>query len=491
MSIINDLQCMQKSLQNVLSLSECNICCVECVCYKCIKCEYSTCVPCFKKYILSIPIASCANCDHKLNRELLITIFKMSFVNGPYKEHRENILAESEKALLPETMKYIKLENNIKQFENYSQDVKTNSDILLQKYKIYSMEPWIPKERRDKLKQFRFVIENLHPDIDDPDFIILKKYYEDYNEYKRVTSKDNDDNMYENVTKRNSWRAMNVIRCVINHFPIDDDSEHVVHNFIRKCPHLDCRGYLSTRWKCELCKRYTCNKCYNIHEGECKPEDIASFELIKHETKPCPKCSVVIFKISGCDQMWCTQCHTAFSWNTGRIETHIHNPHYFEYMANRNDTIVNDRCVDFTPPEKFINHYAVAHALLDRHRIKNNGTLDIRFRFLKGEFDDNAFKKEIQKRMKENDKKREFIDICNMFITILTDRLTFYHMTDDKKIVEDDIEELRRTYNILIQRAGISYNSVGFDVIVIENGVWQNKNKNSTGAFKEFDSSII
>jgi hypothetical protein len=33
--------------------------------------------------------------------------------------------------------------------------------------------------------------------------------------------------------------------------------------------------------------------------------------------------------------MWCVKCHTAFCWNTGIIETQIHNPHYYEWMRSQ------------------------------------------------------------------------------------------------------------------------------------------------------------
>ena len=88
------------------------------------------------------------------------------------------------------------------------------------------------------------------------------------------------------------------------------------------CPREECRGFLSTQYKCEICKFHTCPHCLEVigesKEGhECDPDTVATAEAIKAQSKPCPKCGTRISKISGCDQMWCISCHTAFSWRTG------------------------------------------------------------------------------------------------------------------------------------------------------------------------------
>jgi hypothetical protein len=65
----------------------------------------------------------------------------------------------------------------------------------------------------------------------------------------------------------------------------------------------------------------------------CNPDDVSSARLIREETKPCPTCTTRIYKIDGCDQMWCIECKTAFSWKSGEIVNgKIHNPHYYEYL---------------------------------------------------------------------------------------------------------------------------------------------------------------
>jgi hypothetical protein len=76
--------------------------------------------------------------------------------------------------------------------------------------------------------------------------------------------------------------------------------------FLRECPDEGCRGFLSTVWKCGLCEKWTCPDCHEVKglnrdiEHVCDPNAVATAQLIKKETKPCPKCRTNIFKIDGC-----------------------------------------------------------------------------------------------------------------------------------------------------------------------------------------------
>lgn len=104
-----------------------------------------------------------------------------------------------------------------------------------------------------------------------------------------------------------------------------------------KCPSANCNGFLTENWNCSTCLKKVCEKCTEIETTDhvCNQENMASIELIRAESKPCPSCSARVVKISGCFQMWCTNCNSAFDWTTGRplrnLE-HFHNPHHAEYI---------------------------------------------------------------------------------------------------------------------------------------------------------------
>jgi len=102
---------------------------------------------------------------------------------------------------------------------------------------------------------------------------------------------------------------------------------------------VKCRGLISTKnYKCSICDTAICRDCHVVlkDEHQCKQEDIETIKIIFKESKPCPNCATPISKVDGCDQMYCIACQTAFSWNTGKIESgRIHNPHYYEQLRNR------------------------------------------------------------------------------------------------------------------------------------------------------------
>jgi hypothetical protein len=135
------------------------------------------------------------------------------------------------------------------------------------------------------------------------------------------------------------------------------------YKFIKQCVYDSCKGFLEDNqgeegWKCSLCDNFTCRRCHEplikkendkgkMVKHECNEDIVATLKEIKKDTKPCPKCGTGIFKISGCNDMFCVSCQTGFNWATGKIITKgLHNPEATRWMRE------NGRAIgDSTPAE--------------------------------------------------------------------------------------------------------------------------------------------
>ena len=245
----------------------------------------------------------------------------------------------------------------------------------------------------------------------------------------------------------------------------------IKREFKQKCPKDNCLGFLSTQWKCGLCETNVCSKCLAVKEDavqhECNDDDIKSAELIKKETKSCPSCGTNIYKIMGCDQMWCVQCHTAFSWRTGmKLNGVIHNPHFFQWQANGGEGVpvnlpgvqmcgglphwtsyrhnvrqqlsklfiaelpenfhdVDRFCVDLYRASSHFNRVE-----LDNIRRKVNNAEDnklIRIKYMAGEMNETRFKSQIITKDKKHNKLRAILEIYELINVVLSETLRDIH----------------------------------------------------------------
>ena len=237
----------------------------------------------------------------------------------------------------------------------------------------------------------------------------------------------------------------------------------------RKCPDEECRGFLSSQWKCGMCDKWTCPDCHVVKgtrrdaEHTCDPDVRATAQLLAKDTKPCPKCSTPIHKIEGCDQMWCTQCHTAFSWRKGTIETRIHNPHYYEWQRQQNGGAAPRNLGDFEcgrdladqQANRFIHDILSRVGLMDNlssiqqilmqsltkdipliirktiHLQQHDGArfrtdnvvdnLEVRVRYLNKDITDKQFASKVHAAYKAHEKKKDIADVIQLQVQGVTD----------------------------------------------------------------------
>ena len=237
-------------------------------------CGFEACKSCTRQYLLTTTQdPHCMKCHKAWSHDFMIEGLNRSYMNADYRNHRSTLLVEREISRLPESMQLAANETKARDCDKAI------------------------KEKDEQIAALRAQMRALE------------------NERRTIFGR--------------AWNLRN---------PGKEAKQ--ARQFIMPCPREECRGFLSTQYKCEICKFHTGPHCLEVigesKEGhECDPDTVATAEAIKAQSKPCPKCGTRISKISGCDQMWCINCHTAFSWRTGQIDNGIvHNPHFFQFQRN-------------------------------------------------------------------------------------------------------------------------------------------------------------
>lgn len=391
----------------------------------CGSCNLQCCQACQKHYLLESTVdAHCMGCRKGFTRDALATMLSKAFVATDYKKHRENILFEREKCLMPATQLEVERDLHIESLKVNLTQIRCARSAM----KKASLDMTVSEEDKTSL---RAEIEMLDKEI----------------------------------------QALSGEIWVLNR-RVKVEEEVVVA--VKKCPNDECKGFLNKDWECGLCNTHLCKHCHTVlGEGEhtCKPEDIETAKLLAKETKDCPACGTTIFKISGCDQMWCTQCHTAFSWNTLKIEKGvIHNPHFYEYQRQTNGglaprvpgdvpggncqelphiltalpvwrrTYKGDKLNFLMSLHCTINHFRYV-VLGDRFGVRpaeaHVENRDLRKKYLRNLMSEDTFKNKIQRREKERMLEMECDQVLEMFVTCVKDLML-------KSFEEDTVDEMKQ-----------------------------------------------
>jgi hypothetical protein len=287
----------------------------------------------------------------------------------------------------------------------------------------------------------------------------------------------------------------------------------VKYQWTQACPDKDCKGFLNEDFDCPLCSKHYCKDCLeNVSKEEvknhvCNEELKETMKMIRKESRPCPTCGEYISKVSGCDQMFCTECGTAFSWITGMKEVGvIHNPHahtYFQqnpealqnYMNHRNGgnqgacreqvpnhhfkhqlvkNIYNQSWYDmegllFNQQAENMEHVRRHLAEFNAYRrnqyinqIHHNADhMDLRIKYLKNELDEKKFRTILHMRTKKIQFQKIVHEMILSTITIVTGLLWSMLdvcQLDDFLRIAEMIFDLRTSTNEMIQKLKEKHN---------------------------------
>jgi len=350
--------------------AECESCFTETLSpIKCLNCNFVCCLTCAQRYITMLPddpengikwkLPECMSCKKQWDDTFIRMNFPKKFVEGELKKFMKAWILNMERNFLQETVAEIERTKEQDKYEIARKEfVKANREVSFYNRIV---KDWKKTEKlcNTQIKDFKKQLKTCK-DAKDTEF---KKEMEGklLNQQTRLSEILKEKEAAEQAFvfaqricqhySETMLKRLEEYQSVAQEIGIDIDEKKEKTTFIKPCPVNDCKGFLSTKYKCALCETHCCADCLEVvgkvsedktytqlkEEHKCDPNNVETAKALKKECKPCPKCGALVFKSSGCDQIWCVCCHTAFSFSTGKVDAgRIHNPHYYEYMRKNN-----------------------------------------------------------------------------------------------------------------------------------------------------------
>lgn len=432
-------------------MSACSICCEDFSLRRrkpivCVHCKFVCCIACYRQYILSsITEPACMSCKVQHSYDFLLEHLPTTFWHREYKDFRKNVLLSREESLLPDTqdtvVKIHKRDNFHKFIESYRQKINRMQRKLSSMYHHWTqMNQTILQEMEGPTTE-----SDLFDHFDDHYQPLLNEKQEPLG----MMAAKNPERRRAVATDRSTW--------------------------MHACPREECRGLIRGNSRCPICLAEACSECLQEKTGEdhtCVKEDVETATMLRQNTKSCPNCSVAIFKISGCDQMWCTQCRTPFSWKTGlKINQTIHNPHFYDWIkSGGRETARNPmdipcgglptlRQLDNVFLRKHRDWVYSAHRTIlhveqvviprsQAQRDMNENEKNLRVQYLMNRISKNSWKDELYRREKVRQKHNQYLQIMQTFVAVASDwmrRMVIEHPID----LEPGIAEMNRFFHYI------------------------------------------
>lgn len=344
----------------------------------CHACEFEACVICHKRFLLDVSSPQCMSCREDWPHAFLCMRFPGTFINGPLKKHRANILFDIEVSRLPEVQEEARLQRVVDEVDDrlkvlraeekhandflkkvrdvfyYSSEGPFRNMQMAHENGLCSCVHFIGCSSRMSARECSGIhcfpcvtcrSKAMYASLV-KDTLEVFPFLETHSLSPESVHRTIKTNMPQCARVQDEWSdTMKRLKLEIR------DVKHTVKDaksklkevsydtatptFTSRCPKNTCNGFVS-HGTCGLCDAKICVHCEEIKNDPhaCDPEKVKTVKFIKSDTKPCPKCSTLIHKIHGCDQMFCTVCKVTFSWNSGCIQTRgtFHNPHYFDWL---------------------------------------------------------------------------------------------------------------------------------------------------------------